>query len=521
MSSLGIYFGPRAIGIVGTIGKKLVVSTQLLQPTTSTGELGEKVPAELKTIEIVALFKDELRRNNIGAKEATLCLSGKDLIIRNFEIPVLPAKELDSAISFEVKKYIPFKVEELISGFQVEYDKASRTNLVLFVGIKKETLDRYLSIASQLNLKISAIEYSAFSILRALKLAGVSDKGVIGILCSDLQGEDEVNFTVFENGFPLFSRDITLTFGPEELTKAEGSGQAEILEKLKLEMRISLDYYQRKFPTKNIQKLFFFSGQESRSDLEAYILEAGLSGMFIDAAKIMGKPGAYSSNSLKAYSASLIKTIKTRINVNLAAIASAKVKPHKAGAIERELSVFEGLRIDFRIIALGIVLCLGVFGYRYFYQIQPLKEEIAKVIGMRPLVTKVNPEMGYEELTNKDAEFKKKLDNLDTLIKKQLYLTTPLNIVPQVMPEGAWLTRFSFNKQEEGKADLVLEGLVYLGDNSREFEAVDRIVSGLKGNPDFSGYFKAISLDSINRQELEKVTVTKFLISCKTYKEKE
>jgi len=164
---------------------------------------------------------------------------------------------------------------------------------------------------------------------------------------------------------------------------------------------------------------------------------------------------------------------------------------------------------------------LGVFGYRYFYQIQPLKEEIAKVIGMRPLVTKVNPEMGYEELTNKDAEFKKKLDNLDTLIKKQLYLTTPLNIVPQVMPEGAWLTRFSFNKQEEGKADLVLEGLVYLGDNSREFEAVDRIVSGLKGNPDFSGYFKAISLDSINRQELEKVTVTKFLISCKTYKEKE
>ncbi len=123
MSSLGIYFGPKLINIVETKGRKPVRDIEVPQTTISAGELEEKVPADVKTIEIIALFKDELRRNKIDARESTICLSGKDLIIRTFEIPVLPREELQSAINFEVKKYIPFKVEDLISDFQLKFDK--------------------------------------------------------------------------------------------------------------------------------------------------------------------------------------------------------------------------------------------------------------------------------------------------------------------------------------------------------------------------------------------------------------
>ena len=56
MSSLGIYFGPKSISIVESAGKKVIKSGQILQSTISTGELGEKVPTELKTEEIISMI---------------------------------------------------------------------------------------------------------------------------------------------------------------------------------------------------------------------------------------------------------------------------------------------------------------------------------------------------------------------------------------------------------------------------------------------------------------------------------
>src|SRR3989338_4731447 len=181
MNSLGIYFGPKVIGIVETKGKKIIHNISIPQTTISTGELEEKVPSDVKLIEIIALINADLRRNKIESREAALCLSGKDLIIRTFEVPLLTREELQSAINFEARKYIPFKVEDLITDFRLKPEKATHTSLVLFMGIKKETLDRYVSILSQLDIKMSSIEYSAFSVLRALRLAKFSEKGVIGV----------------------------------------------------------------------------------------------------------------------------------------------------------------------------------------------------------------------------------------------------------------------------------------------------------------------------------------------------
>jgi type IV pilus assembly protein PilM len=233
MSLLGIYFGPKVIKIVEVKGHKVSVSTQIQQTAVSSGELEEKVPAEVKAVEIVAMFKDELRRHKIESKGAALCLSGKDLIIRTFEIPMIPKEEIESAVRFEAKKYIPFKVEDLITAHQLKFDRANRTHMVLFMGIKKEALDRYISILNQLDLKIHCVEYSAFSMLRHLKLNKLSDKGVVGVLSADLSGEDEANFTVLEDGFPLFSRDISLAEGQDLSGKPKGPEPADGLEKLK------------------------------------------------------------------------------------------------------------------------------------------------------------------------------------------------------------------------------------------------------------------------------------------------
>ncbi len=517
MSSLGIYFGPKLINIVETKGRKPVRDIEVPQTTISAGELEEKVPADVKTIEIIALFKDELRRNKIDAREATICLSGKDLIIRTFEIPQMPREELQGAVNFEVKKYIPFKIEELISTFQVVFLKASRTNFVLFIGIKKDIFEKYVSILNQLNIKISAIEYSGFSILRCLKLAGISENGVVAILGADLDKQDEANFVVSENGFPLFSRDITLSGGPEELAKMEEAGpQPTALEKLKREIRVSLDYYQRKFPTKNIKKMVIISNLDCRSDLETFMTEAGLSVHFFDVARYIDRAMVYSLSFIKGYSASLFKTIKSNLKVDLLA-AREKARALKERTLSGEgASLIKGLKLDFRMLAAGLLICIAtaVFG---IFRMVPLHNEINMIIAKRPQLTIVSPQAAYEELTQRESEYKRKLDVLDRLVKGQLYLTPQLNLIPRAIPDGVWLRNLNFFKREEGKNELVLEGMTYLGDSDKEFAAVNQFLSNLKKDPDFVKYFKEISIDFLDRRQSGKVTATNFSISCKTY----
>lgn len=516
MSILGIYFGPKAIDMVETKGRKLLNHIQIPLPGTSLEEFEEKVPLEIK---IVALFNDALRRNKIECKEAVLSLSGKDLIIRNFEMPNLPKDEMASAVNFEAKKYIPFRVEELISGYQTEADRVSRINTVLFAGIKKETLSKYSSILNQLNIKTKYIEYCGFSIIRALKLGGVKEAGVVGLLCVDFGQDDEVNFVVLENGFPLFSRDINLGVG-----STEGIGNAEAqapaaLDKLKTEMRVSMDYYQRKFPGKNLQKIYILANPEQHPQLEAFMSDLGISAKFLDFARIIGKPTAYSAGFVKGYSAALENSISTKIRINLVETRARLLKPQETTGLQASpISLFREIKIDFRIVTVGILICLSALGYG-IYQAAPFKQELQEVIGKRVKVDKIDNNLSSDELEGINSAYKSKLNKLDALIRNQLYFTETLDVIPRFIPEGVWLVSYSLNDKERDRVELTLEGRAYLRSSDKEFEAVNKFLEHLKQDPAFTKYFTDISILSINQQEEGKVAVTSFSLSCKNYKE--
>jgi len=515
MNPLGIYFGPKIISIVQSKGRKLANNTEISQSAmaTSAGDLEEKVPAEVKTIEIIALFKDELRRNRIEAREATLCLSGKDLIIRTFEMPIMPKEEMQSAINFEVKKYIPFKAEELVSDFQVEIDRAKHSSLVLYMGIKKETLDRYLSILSQLNLKVNAVEYSAFSMLRYLSLSKVGSGNVVALVGIDSENKDEANFIVTENGFPLFSRDISLSGGPEDLSNIAEVVPGESLEKLKTEIRVSLDYYHRKFPQKEIKKIFLFASEEQQMELKAFFAEIGVSVQFADLSSFAGKPIPYSLNFVKGFSASLRNAIRTNIRLDLLSVKSKVIK-EKAVVAQDAGALLQGLKVDFRVIILSLLICIAPFGIG-IYQAQPINSEIRNIVEIRPQVKNLGSQNNYEELKRIDSEYKGKLAVLDNLVQKQVYATELLDAIPRLMPKGIWLKGFLLSRRDN-RLDLNLEGMAYLEDSNQELEVVNSFVSNLKNSKVISKAFKEISVTSLDRREMEKVSVTSFFISCKT-----
>ncbi|MDD5476601.1 MAG: pilus assembly protein PilM [Candidatus Omnitrophica bacterium] len=514
MNYLGIYFGIKDINLVEVSGKKIVNNIRLPHLSLAIAELEEKVPADIK---IMAMLKDAFRTNRISAEKAFFCISGQDLVIRTFEIPLLPQSELKSAVNFEAKKYIPFKLEELDYDFQVLFDKKNKTSLVLFVGIKKEILTNYISISKQLNLKVDIVEYSAFSILRLLKLSGLSDAGVVATLCYDLNNEDEANFTVFENGFSLFSRDFILTGEPASFEQTVETDSIAKREKLKNEIRVSLDYYNRKFPEKDIKNIFVISDKESRSELNSFFVEFSLPVKFVEIQKVLGRGVGYSSILAKSFSTALFKSAPLKIKINL---LEARLKAGKAVSEGwKPLALLEGFKLDFKFIILGIVVCAAVFGYGLM-RVKPMQEELVEIKSKRVKINSVVGDDSLDGLSALGAKYKKKIVTLDNLVKNQLYVTYPLDAIPALLPKGVWLENFSLTKKIGSRTELILNGQVYLENGEKEFESVNLFLTNLKKDPVFSKYFKEIIISSIDQKLVGDKSLTVFTIVCQNFPER-
>ncbi|MDD4907745.1 MAG: pilus assembly protein PilM [Candidatus Omnitrophica bacterium] len=512
-SRVGLYFGTKGISVIESQGRKIVNQIHIATDKLGAGEFDDKVPEDVK---IVALVRDELRKRKIEGSDMTVILPGKDLIIRSFEMPVLPKEELLSAINFEAKKYIPFRAEDLIFDFQLKFDRATRRNQILFFGIKKEILDKYMSVIGQLGMKLSTVEYSAFSLLRLSGAVGVKPKGVVGVTYVDL--EEETNFMVLEDGFPLFSRDIDLTFGlrPEEIQS--GLPVNTLLDKLKGEIRISLDYYRRKFPTKQLDKVILLANPVYKADIEKACQDLGAPMEFADAAKYFSKDIPYSMGEVKAYSASLLGTIKSSVNLDFLVAKEKALTTAETETGKDILFTPETVRVDPRSLILGVLIIAATIMFSS-YQAVPLKKELDDTISRRVKVADLSPTAPLAELEITSSEYREKLSKLENALKQEVYLTPELSVIPALLPKGAWLVDFTFRQDQQG-IELVLKGQAFLDDRDKEFEVINTLSANIKNSPVFSKAFSDINI-SFDRSKAGEYDVTNFTIFCKKEKNKQ
>jgi len=280
-----------------------------------------------------------------------------------------------------------------------------------------------------------------------------------------------------------------------------------------------MDYYQRKFPGKSIQKMYILANQEQHLQLQALMSDLGIPSKFIDFARIIGKPIAYSAGLVKSYSAAIESAVSTKVKINLVETRTHLPKAAVAtGSPEDAFSLFRDIMIDYRTILLGVLICLSVLGYG-IYKAAPFKQKLREVISNRVKVDKIDDSLSSDQLAGINSAYESKLNKLDALIRRQLYLTETLDVIPRFIPEGVWLVSFVLNNRERDRVELILDGKSYLRDSDKEFEAVNKFLEDLKQEPTFTKYFTDISILSINQQQEDRVTVTSFSLSCKNYKE--
>jgi hypothetical protein len=509
MKAVGLYFGPRNISLVEADGKRISSIIQFPMPTSDTNVLDDKASEDLK---IGQILKDEIKKNQLESRSANIVIPGKDFIIRTFHMPVLAQDEMSTAVRFEAKKYIPFKVEDLVADYRVIYDRSNRKNLVLFVGIKKQILDKYIGLLTMANIKADSVEYAGFSAIRLLQQANIKEKETIAVVYADPIEDDEVNFVVLEDGFPLFSRDIVLSgYAEEGSIKIEKLALVDRVDKLKVEVRVSLDYYLRKFPTKNIKKIIFVAPPEYRNELETFVKERTLASRFVELGSLVDKPGVFSLGFYKAYSGSLTKTVVPKIKVDLLSVTMAP----KTAARSKSSRALSPVQLKFKVKYLlwGMCICAAAYGWG-LYQRMPAVRDRDITLGMQPRVAAVGVSATLEEVTAKKSEYIEKIRNIDSYVRNRLLFTSDLDIIPQVIPEGVWLRDFSF-KQENKSLEFIMAGWAYLQDSNKELEAVNLFMTRLKENQKFSGVFKEISITSVNQGQVKNTPVTSFIIICK------
>ncbi len=202
-SMLGVDIGSSSIKIV-QINKgetpKLVTYgiVDIPEPITpqTTDEQVRKI-AELLTNLIAAA--------NVTTKRCTLSLPNSAVFTSVIDMPKMEDKEMESAMQFEAKKYIPLPFSEVtLSWIIIADNEDNATCKVLLIAVPNQIRDVYIKLFSLAGLNLEIIEIEALSLIRALTLDQNQNNVIIDI------GAKVTGLNVVRGGTLQLTRNLTI-----------------------------------------------------------------------------------------------------------------------------------------------------------------------------------------------------------------------------------------------------------------------------------------------------------------------
>lgn len=161
--------------------------------------------------DISIMLKDVIRESNITASQAIFSIPTPSAFIMLIDFPRLPPEEINSAVPYEVKKYIPIPLTEISLDWEVIDEEEEKNLKILFVAVPKEIINKYKRIGDLAGLEVLAVEVENFSFNRSLSGREKMPTAIIQI------GAQTVNITVTDRGIIRLSHNIERGF--QEITR--------------------------------------------------------------------------------------------------------------------------------------------------------------------------------------------------------------------------------------------------------------------------------------------------------------
>ena len=495
---LGLFFGSSGICLAECQDKKTPGHYYMPYQTNEQQELLGNVSDEIK---LTATLQKALRDNKIETRDVSVSLPTSEFIIRTFSMPLLAKEETAPAVEFEVRKYIPFKLEELFFDYQVNQftEGRQKKTKVLFVGVKRNVLERYIYIIQQAELKISCLEPHAFSLLRLFIAKRVLALGQTAVIIDTSLSEGTI--MIVEQGLPQLIRDFKLNAAPSNgFTQDPDAEFSHLLN----EVRISLEYYRRLNPKGNIQRIIFSSDDEVKQWSENLSKEMRMPCTAVSAADVLGLKEKLEPGLLVACGAGLLDMVKTSLSVNLAR-KRFKQEPRITKAMIEEA-------IPTQLIVKSVVVALILIGLLSSFNIT----KIINLGSQLSVLKRTSGEFGSlseEDLKSMIASYEKKIQVIQQAASSNL-VAPNIFAVPLTLPEGAWLTSLSIKFENPENKSINLRGIVYSADANTELDLVNKLILNLKQSTEIGSNFKKIALVTAT-QSRAKEGGTNFEVMCR------
>ena len=200
-----------------------------------------KIPDE----QVAELLKKVIIATGITAKKAAISLPVFSAFSTIIELPPMPEDEMEKAIQFEARQYVPIPVSEVsLASVVIGEERPKQNQLaaaqgkkrleILLVAVPNEIKNKYQHIAQLAGLELIAIEMETFPLARAL-LKGTRDTVAIVDI-----GARSTDICIVDNGVARISHNFDSA--GIDVTKAYGSlWRADLAEAEKNKKAVGLD----------------------------------------------------------------------------------------------------------------------------------------------------------------------------------------------------------------------------------------------------------------------------------------
>lgn len=118
--------------------------------------------------DIAEMLKNLLREAQVTAKEAVFSIPATASFITTISFPKLNLKEIEDALPYEARKYVPIPLAEVILDWEMIETEDKDNAKVLLVAVPREVTEKFKRIAELIGVQIKTLEVETFSMARSL-----------------------------------------------------------------------------------------------------------------------------------------------------------------------------------------------------------------------------------------------------------------------------------------------------------------------------------------------------------------
>ena len=156
-----------------------------------------------------------------STKKVVLGVSNQKVIVRQVDLPWLPADELKKSLAFQVQDFIPIPVDQAILDFhpleEFTNEQGGRMLRVLLVAASRDMVTAAMEAAQKAGLTPVMVDLTPFAMMRSLAPVESMGFGAEAEALVDV-GASVTNIVVHQNGVPRFVR--ILLMGGNDVTEA-------------------------------------------------------------------------------------------------------------------------------------------------------------------------------------------------------------------------------------------------------------------------------------------------------------